>query len=164
MFSNFRDRKGNHELVKVLNAIKDGKFSKEITQLRNADSEEESERVKNALPAFTPSVVLNTGRKFTDGDTYNGVIHLDYDKLDDVASAIEKIKSLEYTYSCFVSPSGNGIKVFVRVSNQVEQHKDAFNTLRSYYDKAVGVESDKSIKDLCRFFYISSLLTINQLK
>ncbi|MEJ6766688.1 MAG: DUF3987 domain-containing protein [Gammaproteobacteria bacterium] len=156
MFLNFRDSKGNHELVKVLNAIKDGKFSKEITQLRNADSEEESERVKNALPAFTPSVVLNTGRKFTDGDTYNGVIHLDYDKLDDVPGALKKIKALDYTYSCFISPSGNGIKVFVRVSNEMEQHGDAFNTLKSYYDKAVGVESDKSIKDLCRLCFVSS--------
>ena len=156
MFSNFQNRKGNYELVKVLNAIKEGKFNKEITQLREADNEKEKERVKNALPAFTPSVVLNTGRKFTDGDTYNGVIHLDYDKLDDVASAIEKIKSLEYTYSCFVSPSGNGIKVFVRVDNEMEQHKDAFNTLRSYYDKAVGRESDKSIKDLNRLCFVSS--------
>ena len=156
IFLNFQDRKGNYELVNVLNAIKEGKFNTKITQLRNADSEEEKGRVKNALPAFTPSVVLNTGRKFTDGDTYNGVIHLDYDKLDDVASAIEKIKSLEYTYSCFISPSGNGIKVFVRVSNEMEQHKDAFNTLRHYYDKAVGRESDKSIKDLTRLCFVSS--------
>lgn len=156
IFLNFQDRKGNYELVKVLNAIKEGKFNKEITQLRNADSEEEKGRIKNSLLAFTPSAVLNTGRKFTDGDSYSGIIHLDYDKLNDVAGAIDKIKSLEYTYSCFVSPSGDGIKVFVRVSNKVEQHKDAFNTLRNYYDKAVGRESDKSIKDLNRLCFVSS--------
>ena len=156
MFSNFRDRKGNYELVKVLNAIKEGRFDKEITKLREADSEEEKGRIKNSLLAFTPSVELNTGRKFAEGDSYSSIIHLDYDKLDDVPGALKKIKALEYTYSCFISPSGNGIKVFVRVSNQVEQHKDAFNTLKSYYDKAVGVESDKSIKDLCRLCYVSS--------
>ena len=55
MFSNFQDRKGNYELVKVLNAIKEGKFDKEITQLREADSEEEKDRIKNSLLAFTPS-------------------------------------------------------------------------------------------------------------
>ncbi|MDA9680578.1 DUF3987 domain-containing protein [Flavobacteriaceae bacterium] len=156
IFLNFQDRKGNYELKEVLNAIKEGKFNNEITQLREADSEEEKGRIKNSLLAFTPSVVLNTGRKFTVGDSYSGIIHLDYDKLDDVAGALEKIKSLEYTYSCFVSPSGNGIKVFVRVSNNVEQHKNAFNTLRSYYDKAVGRESDKSIKDLVRLCFVSS--------
>ena len=131
IFVNFQHWKGNQELVKVLNEIKEGKFNSEITRLREAASEKEKGRIKNSLPAFTPSVVLNTGRKFSEGDSYNGVIHLDYDKLDDVTGAIDKIKSLEYTYSCFVSPSGNGIKVFVRVSNKMEQHKDAFNTLRS---------------------------------
>ncbi|MDC3276797.1 DUF3987 domain-containing protein [Flavobacteriaceae bacterium] len=156
IFLNFQNRKGNYELKEVLNAIKEGKFNKEITQLREADSEEEKGRIKNSLLAFTPSVVLNTGRKFTNGDSYSGIIHLDYDKLDDVAGAIEKIKALEYTYSCFVSPSGDGIKVFVRVNNEMEQHKDAFNTLRSYYDKAVGRESDKSIKDLVRLCFVSS--------
>ena len=156
MFSNFRERKGNYELKEVLNAIKEGKFDKEITQLREADSEEEKGRIKNSLLAFTPSVELNTGRTFTEGDSYSSIIHLDYDKLDDVPGALKKIKALDYTYSCFVSPSGNGIKVFVRVSNKMEQHKDAFNTLRSYYDKAVGAQSDKSIKDLCRLCYVSS--------
>lgn len=156
MYSNFRERKGNYELKEVLNAIKEGKFDKEIAKLREAESEEEKGRIKNSLLAFTPSVVLNTGRKFTEGDSYNGIIHLDYDKLVDVPGALKKIKALEYTYSCFVSPSGDGIKVFVKVNNEIEQHKDAFNTLRSYYDKAVGVESDKSIKDLNRLCFVSS--------
>ena len=156
IFFNFQERNGNHELVKVLNAIKEGKFKTEIAKLRNTASEEDRRSIKNALPAFTPSVVLNSGRKFNEGDSYNGVIHLDYDKLDDVSDTIEKIKSLEYTFICFVSPSGNGIKVFVRVSNDMEQHKDAFNILKNYYDKAVGQESDKSIKDLNRLCFMSS--------
>ena len=156
VFEKFKERKGNFELVKVLNTIKEGKFDKEITKLREADSEEEKGRIKNSLLAFTPSVELNTGRKFAEGDSYSSIIHLDYDKLEDVTGALKKIKALDYTYSCFVSPSGNGIKVFVRVSNKMEQHEDAFNTLKSYYDKAVGVESDKSIKDLCRLCFVSS--------
>ena len=156
VFEKFKERKGNFELGKVLNAIKEGKFDKEIAQLREADSEEEKGRIKNSLLAFTPSVELNTGRTFTEGDSYSSIIHLDYDKLEDVTGALKKIKALDYTYSCFVSPSGNGIKVFVRVSNKMEQHEDAFNTLKSYYDKAVGVESDKSIKDLCRLCFVSS--------
>ena len=156
VFEKFKERKGNYELVKVLNAIKEGKFDKEIAQLREADSEEEKGRIKNSLLAFTPSVELNSGRTFTEGDSYSSIIHLDYDKLEDVTGALKKIKALDYTYSCFISPSGNGIKVFVRVNNNKEQHKDAFNTLRSYYDKAVGVESDKSIKDLNRLCFVSS--------
>ena len=155
IFSNFNQRKGNYDLGIVLKAIKEGRLEHQITQLRNSTSEEEKRSIKNSLPAFTPSVVLNSGRKFTDGDSYNGLIHLDYDKLDDVARAKENIKSLDYTYTSFLSPSGDGIKVFVRVNSEMEQHKDAFNTLRNYYDKAVGVGSDKSVKDLTRLCFFS---------
>ena len=77
IFSNFRDRKGNYELVKVLNAIKEGRFDKEIAQLREAASEEEKDRIKKSLLAFTPSVELNTERKFTEGDSYSSIIQLD---------------------------------------------------------------------------------------
>ena len=77
IFEKFKERKGNYELVKVLNEIKEGKFSEEITQLREADSEEEKDRIKKSLLAFTPSVELNTGRKFTEGDSYSSIIQLD---------------------------------------------------------------------------------------
>ena len=155
LFLNFNTRNGNYQLTEIFKEIKDCKYENQISSLRNADYEDKTS-IKNSLPAFTPSVVLNTGRKFTEGDSYNRVIHLDYDKLGDVAEAIDKIKSLEYTYCCFVSPSGDGVKVFVRVSNEMDQHKDAFNTLRKYYDKAIGKESDKSIKDLNRLCFVSS--------
>ncbi|MDC1031222.1 DUF3987 domain-containing protein [Flavobacteriaceae bacterium] len=155
LFLNFNTRKGNYQLTEIFKEIKDCKYENQISSLRNANDENKTS-IKNSLPAFTPSLVLNTGRKFTEGDSYNRLIHLDYDKLDDVAEAIDKIKSLEYTYCCFVSPSGDGVKVFVRVSNEMKQHKDAFNTLRNYYDKEVGRESDKSIKDLNRLCFVSS--------
>ena len=155
LFLNFNTRKGNYQLTEIFKEIKDCKYENQISSLRNADYEDKTS-IKNSLPAFTPSVVLNTGRKFTEGDSYNRMIHLDYDKLGDVAETIDKIKSLEYTYCCFVSPSGDGVKVFVRVSNEMDQHKDAFNSLRKYYDKAIGKESDKSIKDLNRLCFVSS--------
>ena len=155
LFLNFNIRKGNYQLTEIFKDIKDCKYDNQISLLRNVNDVSKTSIKKN-LPAFTPSLVLNSGRKFNEGDRYNGIIHLDYDKLDEIGNVIEKIKSIEFTYSCFLSPSGNGIKVFVRVSNEMEQHKDAFNTLRNYYDKAVGRESDKSIKDLNRLCFVSS--------
>ena len=155
LFLNFNIRKGNYQLTEIFKDIKDCKYENQISLLRNANDVRKTSIKKN-LPAFTPSLVLNSGRKFNEGDSYNGIIHLDYDKLDEIGNVIEKIKSIEFTYSCFVSPSGNGIKVFVRVSNKMEQHKDAFNTLRNYYDKAVGIESDKSVKDPNRLCFVSS--------
>ena len=156
IFKNFIERKGNYELSRILNAIKEGNFKTEIQSLRECEDEKEKRKIKNSLFSFTPSMVLNSGRKISEGDTYTGLIHLDYDNIDDVSKTIKHIKSIEFTHACFVSPSGNGIKVFVRVSNEMDRHKDAFNILRNYYDSRVGEESDKLVKDLNKTFAISS--------
>ena len=50
--------------------------------------------------------------------------------------------SIPYTYSAFISPSGNGVKVLVKSDNDISSHRTAFNSLREYYDKIVGVKSD----------------------
>jgi len=155
IFKNFNERNGNYELSRILNAIKEGNFKTKIQSLRECEDEKEKRKIKNSLFSFTPSMVLNSGRKISEGDTYNGLIHLDYDKIDDISKTIKHIKSIEFTYACFVSPSGNGIKVFVRVSNEMDKHKDAFNILRSYFDSRLGEESDKSVKDLTRLCFVS---------
>jgi hypothetical protein len=155
IFKNFNERKGNYELSRILNAIKEGRFKTEIENLRDCEDEKEKRKIKNSLLSFTPSMVLNNGRKISEGDTYSGLIHLDYDKIDDISKTIKHIKSIEFTHACFISPSGNGIKAFVRVSNEIGGHKDAFNILRNYYDSRVGEESDKSVKDLTRLCFVS---------
>ena len=155
IFKNFIERIGNRELTTVLKAIKEGTFKTKIELLRNSQDKNEKKKIKNSLYAFTPSMTLYTDRKISEGDTYTGLIHLDYDNIDDVSKTIKYIKSIAYTYACFISPSGNGVKVFVRVSNGMDKHKDAFNILRNYYDTRIGEVSDNSVKDLNRLCFVS---------
>jgi hypothetical protein len=155
IFKNFIERIGNRELTTVLKAIKEGTFKTVIELLRNSQDKNEKKKIKNSLFAFTPSMTLYTDRKISEGDTYTGLIHLDYDNIDDVSKTIKYIKSIAYTYACFISPSGNGVKVFVRVSSGMDKHKDAFNILRNYYDTRIGEVSDNSVKDLNRLCFVS---------
>jgi hypothetical protein len=155
IFKNFIERIGNRELTTVLKAIKEGTFKTVIELLRNSQDKNEKKKIKNSLFAFTPSMTLYTDRKISEGDTYTGLIHLDYDNIDDVSKTIKYIKSIAYTYACFISPSGNGVKVFVRVSSGMDKHKDAFNNLRNYYDTRIGEVSDNSVKDLNRLCFVS---------
>ena len=155
IFKNFIKRIGNRELTRVLQSIKEGSFKTEIQSLRECEDEKEKRKIKNSLFAFTPSMVLYTDRKISEGDTYTGLIHLDYDNIDDVSKTIKYIKSIPYSYACFISPSGNGVKVFVRVSNGMDKHKDAFYILRNYYDTRIGEVSDNSVNDLNRLCFVS---------
>ncbi|QQR94790.1 MAG: hypothetical protein IPJ93_13585 [Bacteroidota bacterium] len=68
-----------------------------------------------------------------------------------------------FTFACFISPSGVGLKIIVKVSSNPAEHLQAYNQLKAIYEKATGVEIDKSGKDITRlcFFSCDSSIVIN---
>ena len=146
------------ELNRVLTAIKEGKFKNEIDLIRdcikNGDTIRASE-LKNSLGAFTVSATFNEKRKKEYVKSHTGLLHLDYDKLDDVEKIRAKVNEMSYTNASFVSPSGNGLKVFVKTDADTTTHTEVFKALKNYYDSKLGVESDKSVKDITRLCYVS---------
>ena len=146
------------ELSSLLNRIRDGEWKDEVSTLRHHlenDEKKEAMMIKGSLPAFTHNATFNDQRKLDYIDTYNGLIGLDYDKVDDVEELKTKVMTIPYTYTAFISPSGNGLKVFVRTTASIENHKEAFNLIRRHYDEVVGVESDGSVQDISRLCYVS---------
>jgi archaellum biogenesis ATPase FlaH len=146
------------EIRQVLECIKKGSWKKKIDPIRQAFDNNELEQansLKMALPAFTPSGTFNERRKKENIDSYSGLLHLDYDKVEDVESLKEIIVKIPFTYSAFISPSGKGLKVLVKTDAILERHTEFFNALRSHYDRIVGLESDRSVKDVTRLCFVS---------
>ena len=146
------------EVQKVLEQIKKGFWKTKIEEIKyhiNNGYTKQADELKVKLPAFTISATYRDKRKKENVDTYSGLLHLDYDKLDNVQDIKSKITSNPYTYAAFVSPSGKGIKLLVKCDNDLSTHTFAFNSLKSYYDGIVGVTSDNSVKDILRLCFIS---------
>ncbi len=142
----------------ILKHIKNGRWQTQVNEIRDLINRNENEKanvMKKTLPAFTPSGTFNERRKKEYIDSYSGILHLDYDKVEDVESLKESIIKIPFTYSAFISPSGKGLKVIVNTDAELESHTDAFNTLRSYYDGIVGLESDRAVKDVTRLCFVS---------
>jgi hypothetical protein len=55
----------------------------------------------------------------------------------------------------FISPSGNGLKVFVEVSTELEHHDIAYLQVQKYYEDATGLKADPSCKDVTRLCFMS---------
>lgn len=143
---------------KVLEQIKKGFWKKQIKDIQyhiNSGNTKQADELKLELPAFTISATYKGKRKKENVEYYSGLLHLDYDKLDNVQDIKSKIINNPYTYAAFVSPSGKGLKVLVKCGNDLSTHTYAFNALRSYYDNLLGVVSDKSIKDVLRLCFVS---------
>jgi hypothetical protein len=146
------------EVQKVLEQIKKGFWKEQIEDIQyhiNNGDTKQANGLKSKLPAFTISATYTGKRKKENVESYSGLLHLDYDKLDNIQDVKSKIISNPYTYAAFVSPSGKGLKVLVKCDNDLSTHTYAFNALRSYYDNLLGVASDKNIKDVLRICFVS---------
>lgn len=120
----------------ALSRIEKGKSKSIIDDVRSGDKES-----KKKLP-----VVCFSG-EFTDRSDeglfeHNGLIVLDFDHVD-VDSSKKMLGTDQYVYSCWVSPSGDGLKALVRITNP-ERHRDHFRALKTYFHKQYDLEVDES--------------------
>ena len=121
---------------KALTRIRDGKSKDTITLVREGDKSS-----KLMLP-----VVLFSG-EFTDRSDdalfdHSGLIVLDFDHID-VENSKASLATDQYVYSVWVSPSGEGLKALVRITNP-ERHRDHFRALVKYFHKQYGLDVDES--------------------
>jgi hypothetical protein len=144
------------DLEDILIKIKDcEELSSKISQLRAADVDN-YKKFKISLPAFSVSTTFNKTRNAEDVKKYNGIIHLDYDHIDNPEVVKEKLKQLPFIYSCFVSPSGKGLKVFVKTNASIKTHLTYFKAISEECDAFIGLKSDPSVKDISRLCFVSS--------
>lgn len=160
VFKDIKTYSGDDDLTNVLSEIRYGKLSHKISYLRgllNSGSTEEFDIEKRRLPAFTPTATFNQRRKIDFINHYTGCIVLDIDDLPAGLLEIVKNKAKEclYTYTCFVSPSGHGLKVLVCSSSQAENHEIMFIAIKDYYEEYLNVFIDESGKDLTRLCFFS---------
>lgn len=67
----------------------------------------------------------------------------------------DKVSRDPYTLAVFTSPSGDGLKVLVRVDSDQKDHKLAFQQIAEHFDKVTGVKCDPSGKDITRLCFFS---------
>ena len=160
IFKNFNEVIEHKTIPEILHEIKTGKYRPGITYLRKSLAEnklEAYEKAKKSLPAFTPSGKFVGGRKMEFLEAYSNFIILDIDKLSqtDLQNAKHKANQSEYTYASFISPSGNGLKILVKVNNTKEDHKETFLAIQKHYETLLNHEIDKSGKDITRLCFYS---------
>ena len=160
VFNNFNKVSDNLEITVILEQLKSDKYKNRILQLRNllvAGNESEYNNKKKSLPAFTPCGLFEGGRKMEFLKEYSGLLILDIDKLS--SSQLSNIKQtaqgIAFTYCVFTSPSGNGLKILVKINSSQDHHKLVFNQVKKYYESVLNVNIDPSGKDVSRLCFFS---------
>ncbi|TRX22030.1 VapE domain-containing protein [Flavobacterium franklandianum] len=160
VFKNFNEVVEHKTISTILEEIKTGKYRPGIIYLRKSLAENKTEaynKAKKSLPAFTPSGKFVGGRKLEFLADYSNCIILDIDKLsaNDLQNAKHLANQNEFTYASFISPSGNGLKILVKINSDKANHKEAFLLVQAHYESILKLEIDKSGKDLTRLCFYS---------
>lgn len=144
------------DISDVFEKIKNGVLKEKIEAIRSANDKAKINLLKENLPSFTVSATFNDRRIKENVKDYNGLIHLDYDGIENPEQLKDEVSKLETTFCAFISPSGKGVKVFIKTNSTLESHEESFNKLKHLYDTCAGIASDKSVKDITRLCYASS--------
>jgi len=160
IFRNFTIPIEKKSLILIGKDILSDKVKPQVEEIRYLIAHgkiEEANKKKKQLIAFTPSAVFTTKRQIPFLDMYSGIVHLDFDKLtqEQLQNAKEITALIPYTLLCFISPSGNGLKVFIEVNTGLEHHNISYLQVQKYYEDATGLKADPSCKDVTRLCFYS---------
>jgi hypothetical protein len=167
IFQNIRDTDTPffRDVHVILDRIKDGAGATKdlVKKIRLEKRKPERQELKKQLPAICFSGTFN---KRTDASLieHSGLICLDFDgytKQKELLQDKENLSKNKYVYSVFISPSGNGLKVLVKIPADAENHTMYFNSLEKYFNSPYFDKTSKNLSRVCYESY-DPLIAINE--
>lgn len=140
------------DVVYVLDRIKTGKSEELVAMIRACKDKEERNALKRKLPA------INFQGTFKERNAkglieFSGLMPIDFDNfpnMEELTTTREMLIADKYTYSLFTSPSGNGLKVIVRIpTDGAKNYKAHFDSIKEYYNSPYFDISCSDISRLC---------------
>jgi hypothetical protein len=147
----------------ILERIKDGSSKELVKQIRKEKAKDVRNELKKGLPAICFSGKFNK-RNDDSLVEHSGLICLDFDgyeKKKDLLEDKENMTKNKYVFSVFISPSGNGLKVLVKIPAESENHTNYFNSLEKYFNSQYFDTTSKNISRVCYESY-DPLIYVNE--
>ena len=135
----------------ILDRIKDGKSRDLVKSIRSENDKIQRNELKKMLPAICFSGEF-TKREDKSLVNHSGFICLDFDnynKFKDMQDDKSRLSKDKYVYSVFVSPSGKGLKVIVKIPADAENHVNYFVSLEEYFDSPYFDKTSKNLSRVC---------------
>jgi hypothetical protein len=165
IFKNIKETEApfHRDVSMVLQRIKDGATKSLVKQIRAEKNKAQRNELKKKLPAICFSGVFNK-RLDSAIIEHSGLMCLDFDgheKRKELLEHKERLTKDRFVYSVFISPSGNGLKVLVKIPPIADKHVSYFNSLMKYFDSPYFDKMCKNVSRVCYESY-DPLLHINE--
>jgi hypothetical protein len=141
------------DITSVLDEIRQGTYKTQIEEIRKSENPSKSP-LKDKLPVFTPTGIFNH-RSMAGLESYNGLICLDIDNVEDPEFLKQRAAKLKYVYAAFITPSGQGLKVMIKTNASPAEYKDKEIEVSLAFQHDTGAIRDKHCKDIARIQFVS---------
>ena len=151
------------DVQKIIERIRDGASIDIVKEIRDESDKHKRNELKQQLPAICFSGKFSK-RNDSSILEHSGLICLDFDGYESDKLLLEEKESLtkdRYTYSAFISPSGMGLKVLVKIPAEVDNHKKFFTSLEKHFNSPYFDKTCKNVSRVCYESY-DPLIYINE--
>ena len=151
------------DVQKIIERIRDGASKDIVKEIRDESDKHKRNELKQHLPAICFSGKFSK-RNDSSILEHSGLICLDFDGYESDKLLLEEKESLtkdRYTYCVFISPSGMGLKVLVKIPAEVENHKKFFTSLEKHFNSPYFDKTCKNVSRVCYESY-DPLIYINE--
>jgi|TARA_R100000479_G_scaffold133715_1_gene71080 hypothetical protein len=151
------------DIVYILHRIRDGASKDLIKKIRSEKDKSRRNELKQGLPAicFSGKFSRRSDAALVEHSGFIGLDFDGYDRQKDMLQDKEQMKKNKFVFSVFVSPSGNGLKVIVKIPPEPHNHTNYFNSLKSYFNSDRFDVSCKNVSRVCYESY-DPLIHINE--
>lgn len=133
---------------KIIQRIKVGRSALLINQLRATEDKKKRVELKKQLPSICFSGVFSK-REDKALITHSGLIAIDFDHVNERLPELKaRLKSDKYTFLLFISPSGDGLKLVVKIPADKKTHSFSASALTDYY-KDEKLDEFKDVSRIC---------------
>jgi hypothetical protein len=139
------------DVLAILTRVKEGKSKDIVRKIRLEKDKELRNKFKQELPAICFSGTFSK-REDSALIEHSGLICLDFDDFpsnDEILAKKDELANDPYTFSVFISPSGNGLKVLVKIPADETKHKAFFNALEAHYNCEQFDKTSKNVSRVC---------------
>jgi len=151
------------DVNRILERIKEGATKDIVKKIRAEKRKPERNELKKQLPAICFSGTFNKRADNSIVD-HSGLICLDFDgyaKQKELLQDKENFTKSKYVFSVFISPSGNGLKVLVKIPADPENHTNYFNSLEKHFNSTYFDKTSKNLSRVCYESY-DPLIHVNE--
>lgn len=136
-----------YSLEQIIKSIKAPKNKDKILKIREITEKNKRNEVKRTLESICFSGRF-IQRKNDSCIQHSGYVCLDFDHVDNFEEYRNKLIYDEYTCVLFTSPSGDGLKLIVRIPASIEEHKYYCKALFEYYN-SIYLDEFEDIARVC---------------